>query len=128
MTALELPHINVLSKVDLLTSKDALERFLDPPIDELVQEIAMGDPDTRRAKLTEAIGTLLNEYGMVNFLGLDPNDEDSVELILASVDHAIQYHEDVEPREPDDEVGEDADGRGMGGGEDALDAFARGAY
>mmetsp|Transcript_19892 Transcript_19892/g.49005 ORF Transcript_19892/g.49005 Transcript_19892/m.49005 type:complete len:219 (+) Transcript_19892:21-677(+) len=107
MTALELPHINVLSKLDLLASKRVVERYLDPPIDELVAELSEeAGADERRVALTSAIGTVISDYGMVNFMGLDPTDETSIELILMSIDHAIQYHDDVEPREPQDEVEE----------------------
>lgn len=128
MAALELPHINVLSKLDLLASKGAVERYLDPPIDELVAELSADSSfDPRRAALTEAIGAVINDYGMVNFMGLDPTDETSIDLILMAVDHAIQYHDDVEPREPrddrdpadEDDGGNDFDGHDGGNfGED----------
>ncbi|KAJ1628135.1 GPN-loop GTPase [Pavlovales sp. CCMP2436] len=120
MMALELPHINVLSKLDLLASKSAVERYLDPPIDELVAELC-ADPsfDPKRARLTDAIGTVINDFGMVNFMGLDPTDEHSIDLILMAIDHAIQYHDDVEPREPHDdrdpEDAQDDDGQDSGG-------------
>jgi hypothetical protein len=112
MTALELPHINVLSKLDLLATKTAVNRYLDPPIEELVAELSEDASfDPRRAALTAAIGTVISDYGMVNFMGLDPTDESSIDLILMAIDHAIQYHDDVEPREPrDDADPEDEDG------------------
>jgi len=121
MTALELPHINVLTKLDLLASKGDVDRYLDPPIEELIAELS-ADPgfDARRAALTHAIGTVISDYGMVNFMGLDPTDENSVDLILMAIDHAIQYHDDVEPREPrDDDVelqddGDEGDFAGLG--------------
>lgn len=103
MTALELPHINVLSKVDLLESKAALSAFLDRSMDEVINDIAASDESGKHSALTSAIGSLINDYGMVNFLGLDPTEEESIDLILMSVDHAIQYHDDVEPKEPRDE-------------------------
>lgn len=105
MTALELPHINVLTKLDLLSSKGAVDRYLDPPIEELIAELSADSSfDSRRAALTSAIGTVISDYGMVNFMGLDPTDEGSIDLILMAIDHAIQYHDDVEPREPRDDL------------------------
>lgn len=132
MTALELPHINVLSKVDLLATKSAVERFLDPPIDELVAELAT-DPgvDARRAALTTAIGSLISDYGMVNFMPLDASDESSIELITMAIDHAVQYHDDVEPREPEDEAEpEDDEGGGFGGAgaDDDVGGYGMGGY
>ena len=41
---------------------------------------------------------------------LDPKDEDTIDLILAQIDNAIQYHDDVEPRTTDDEVPDEDDG------------------
>lgn len=40
---------------------------------------------------------------MVSFIPLDITKEDSIEYVLSHVDNAIQYGEDVEPREPRDE-------------------------
>jgi len=37
---------------------------------------------------------------MVNFVPMNINDEDSIELVLAHVDNAIQFGEDEEPKEP----------------------------
>lgn len=37
---------------------------------------------------------------MVHFVALNIQDEESIELVLAHVDHAMQYGEDAEPREP----------------------------
>lgn len=39
MVQLELPHINVLTKCDLVTNKKQLEKFLDPDMDGLLQEL-----------------------------------------------------------------------------------------
>ena len=38
---------------------------------------------------------------MVSFVPLNIKDEDSLEHVLATVDHAIQYGEDVEVKETD---------------------------
>jgi hypothetical protein len=47
MVQLELPHVNVLSKCDLLPSKKALKRFLDPDMDTLMEQLA-GEADAVR--------------------------------------------------------------------------------
>jgi hypothetical protein len=64
--------------------------------------------ETNWHKLTEAICSLLDDYSMVGFLPLNINDEDSIAHVLATVDHAIQYGEDLEVRgaDYDDDVGE----------------------
>ena len=62
----------------------------------------------RRHKLTENICGLLDDYTMVGFVPLNINEEDSVDHVLNTVDHAIQYGEDLEVRgaEGDDDVGD----------------------
>lgn len=43
----------------------------------------------------------VESQSLVNFLPLDINDEDSVAAILSHADNAIQYGEDLEPKDPD---------------------------
>lgn len=38
----------------------------------------------------------IDEYSLVNFEGLDRDDPDSVAIVLAQIDNAIQYGEDLE--------------------------------
>ena len=106
MTALELPHVNVLSKCDLLPNRRALDEFLDADVSMLRQRL---DSGTRPAfaRLNSAICELLEDWSMVQFLPCDPRNTDTIDIILAQVDHSIQYHDDVEPRTQDDEEGDD---------------------
>ena len=97
MTALELPHVNVLSKCDLLPSRRALEDFLEADSHALSNMLRHGtSPSFYR--LNHAVCDLMDEWSMVQFLPLDPSDTDTVELILQQIDNAVQYHDDVEPR------------------------------
>jgi len=38
----------------------------------------------------------------VSFLPLDLTQPDSIETVLSNIDHAMQYGEDEEPKEPKD--------------------------
>ncbi len=69
---------------------------------------------------------------MVSFLPLDVSDEDSIELVLSTIDHAIQYGEDEEPKEPKDlndpserevDAPDGDDGGDGGGGGDTEHSF-----
>ncbi|KAJ4303624.1 hypothetical protein N0V90_002525 [Kalmusia sp. IMI 367209] len=127
MLMLEMPHINILSKMDLVkgqVAKRELKRFLDPdpslleedptrkPKAEEQQE-AQGyqDPGSTSSvmsgasfdKLNKAVAQLIDDFSMVSFLKLDAQDEDSLGAVLSYIDDAIQYHEAQEPREPKDE-------------------------
>jgi len=111
MMSLELPHVNVLSKVDILKRtlpkrerRKVLDRFLDMDVDGLLSKVQPAN--TKHMRLTDAIGSLLEDFNMVSYIPLDPSDPDSVSLVLAQIDHAIQFGEDAEPQEPQDQAEE----------------------
>lgn len=121
MIMLEVPHVNILSKMDLVkgqVGKRELKRFLDPDttlLDEPEGDEAddgKGTPaDTQNTmrgqsfkRLNKAVAGLIDSFSMVSYLRLDVQDEDSVGGILSYIDDAIQYHEAQEPKEPNDEV------------------------
>jgi hypothetical protein len=113
MTALELPHVNVLTKCDLLPSRRRLEDFLEADATALGEMLREGTSPTFY-RLNNAICELMDEWSMVQFLPLDPRDSDTIDLILAQVDNAIQYHDDVEPREGGQDQPDDDDGGDLG--------------
>ncbi|XP_058005936.1 GPN-loop GTPase 3 isoform X2 [Hevea brasiliensis] len=74
MVQLELPHVNVLSKMDLVTNKKDIEDYLNPEPRALLSEL-----NQRMApqflKLNKALIELVDEYSMVNFVPLDLKKE-----------------------------------------------------
>ncbi|KAK0656150.1 GPN-loop GTPase [Cercophora newfieldiana] len=128
MIMLEVPHINILSKMDLVKGqikKKELKRFITPDTSLLEDDPAnpkkRADVDMEAAysaepmnkdammsgasfqRLNTAVAGLLENFSMVSFLKLDCTDEDSVGAILSYIDDCIQYHEAQEPREMVDE-------------------------
>ncbi|KAI9325040.1 GPN-loop GTPase [Zopfochytrium polystomum] len=102
MIQLEVPHINVLTKMDLLGKRQdsaEMERFFDPD-PTLLEEEANKTTQTKLHALNRAIVQLIDEFNMVSFIPLNIYDEDSVSMVLSHVDNAIQYGEDLEPKEP----------------------------
>ena len=120
MVNLELPHVNVLTKCDLLQDKTMIERFLSPSGAALASELGRSMP-ARHRRLNEALCSLLDEYDMVTFLPLDVSNDESISDLLQQIDHAMQYGEELEPREPLDEDGRGGDGGGGGGNDDDDD-------
>jgi hypothetical protein len=135
MLMLEIPHVNILSKMDLVKGQVArkeLKRFIDPdisllqdaPESGLVYEFQDGvdngedDPTDAEsvmtgksfARLNRAVGQLIDDFSLVSFLKLDVQNEDSVGAVLSYIDDAIQYHEAQEPREPMDNMMDGDDG------------------
>ncbi len=122
MASLEAPHVNVLSKVDLLpaAAKRRLDAFLLPDTRTLVEEAQRGCASSDRyAGLTEALAGVLEDYSLVKFLPLDIGDEKNVADVLQSIDGTIQYGEDLEVRTESLEDLRDGDEDGGGGGEEA---------
>jgi hypothetical protein len=142
MLLLEIPHVNVLSKMDLVkgqVTKREMKRFIDPdaslldddPANEFMnarttQASSIKPEDLTDAsstasvmtggsfqRLNKAVAQLIDDFSMVSFLQLDVQDEDSVGAILSYIDDAIQYHEAQEPREPRDEMMDDEGDDGM---------------
>ncbi|MCJ1394035.1 ATP binding protein [Xylographa bjoerkii] len=127
MIMLEIPHVNVFSKMDLVKSsipRKELKRFIDPDSSLLEDDPAEAhavatsadnsgaDPSGAESvmaggsfkRLNRAVAQLIDDFSMVSFLQLDVRDEDSVGAILSYIDDAIQFHEAQEPREPVDEL------------------------
>ncbi|POW18131.1 hypothetical protein PSHT_06166 [Puccinia striiformis] len=105
------PTHNVLTKMDLFKSgrtgagtiaqigPKELERYLDPDPDLLLGEVNE-KTNPKFHSLNQAISQLIQDFNMVSFLPLDITDEDSIGSILSHIDHAIQYGEHEEPKEP----------------------------
>mmetsp|Transcript_78981 Transcript_78981/g.118745 ORF Transcript_78981/g.118745 Transcript_78981/m.118745 type:complete len:270 (+) Transcript_78981:21-830(+) len=103
MIQLELPHINVLSKMDMVQYKgeaEDLEHFLDMELNYVISEATT--ECSKFSSLTNAIGVLLEQFNLVSFVPLNIKDEDTVSVLLQHVEHAMQYGEDQEPKEPND--------------------------
>uniref|UniRef100_A0A1L8DI81 GPN-loop GTPase 3 n=1 Tax=Nyssomyia neivai TaxID=330878 RepID=A0A1L8DI81_9DIPT len=113
MVNIELPHVNILSKMDLLSksAKKQLDRYLEPDPMALLSEVNTESAWGRKhQKLSEAIGSLIDSFSLVRFLPLDISDEESINEVLLIVDNVIQYGEDfdvkvhdMEEPDPDDE-------------------------
>lgn len=117
MIQLELPHLNVLSKCDLM-KKEQYEEYLVPDgltlCDKLNKKM-----DKRYQSLNVQLCDLvylfyffyyvyqLDSYDLVSFLPLNINDEDSVGNILLQCDLCTQFEEDQEPVIREDEYGGD---------------------
>lgn len=107
MILLELPHINILSKTDLIkdeVSRKKLKRFLNPdPL--LSEQSASEGMNPKFSRLNKAIAHLVDDFGMVQFLPLDcAKDSTSVATILSYIDDVTQWSEAQEPKEPVDEL------------------------
>mmetsp|Transcript_3927 Transcript_3927/g.4266 ORF Transcript_3927/g.4266 Transcript_3927/m.4266 type:complete len:302 (-) Transcript_3927:288-1193(-) len=132
MVSIELPHVNVLSKCDLVDT-ERVEKILDVEsatqlwsmeenaaadraslsceFDELSEQQRITDQKLRsRNRLTEAICSIIDDYSMVSYIPLDKTNEDSIDMVLSTIDHTVQYGEDLEVKgaDTDDFTGEES--------------------
>ncbi|KAH7587027.1 Conserved hypothetical ATP binding protein [Nakaseomyces glabratus] len=106
MILLELPHINVLSKLDMIKDeygKKKLKRFLNPDAMLLANE-ADQNLNPKFHHLNQCIANLVDDFGMVQFLPLEANNPESVATILSYVDDVTQWAEAQEQKEPRDQI------------------------
>lgn len=106
MVQLELPHVNILSKMDLVTNKKDLEEFLDPEPTFLLSELNKRMAP-QYAKLNKALIELVSSYSMVSFIPLDLRKDKSIQYVLAQIDNCIQYGEDADVKVRDFDEDED---------------------
>jgi len=117
MVNLEIPWINVLSKMDLVTGSGSedpasgrngirrrrdIARYLDPDPMLLASAEETNTSNPRFHSLNQAIVQLIEDHPLVQFLPLDLTSTDSLETILSHIDYTLQYGEDEEPKEPKD--------------------------
>ncbi|XP_071944048.1 GPN-loop GTPase 3-like [Antedon mediterranea] len=102
MVNLEIPHINVMTKMDLLSAKDkqSVEKFLDPDTNALIGDLHTNNK--KFEKLNQAIAALIDDYSLVKFTPLNYNVEETIEELLLNIDMTLQYDEDQEVRPPPD--------------------------
>lgn len=95
MVNLELPTVNVLSKMDLLSkeSRKNLDMYLEPEPDLLVAEMSSGSFEKKK-KLTRALAQLISDYSLVRYHPLNLKDEQSIIDLKLFIDRIIQYGED----------------------------------
>ncbi|KAJ1676041.1 hypothetical protein EV182_000034 [Spiromyces aspiralis] len=97
MMMLELPHINVLSKIDLIKQFGSeldfnLEYYTEVmDLSYLLFHLNQGDSDNKYAKLNEAVCELIEDFNLVGFTTLCIEDKESVANLVKQIDKANGY-------------------------------------
>ncbi|VVD02145.1 GPN-loop GTPase 3 [Leptidea sinapis] len=116
MVNLELPHVNILTKMDLLSksARKQLDHYLDPDPHILLSDMrnVQSRWHEKYRKLTEAIGDVIENFSLVRFYPLNIKDEESIENILITIDNIIQYGEDADVKVRDFDEPDEDDGNG----------------
>ncbi|KAL8286335.1 hypothetical protein RQP46_004823 [Phenoliferia psychrophenolica] len=96
MLQMELPHVNVLSKIDLLQAAGDLPFNLDyyTEVQDLQQLVPLleADPRTRKfSELNRVVCELVEDFGLVSFETLCVEDKDSMLHLVRIIDQALGY-------------------------------------
>lgn len=130
MLQLAIPHLNIISKMDLIEASKVngsnegdgedededdmddetheLYRYFYPDPSLLSEQLSM----TTRPKfyeLNNALVQLIDEYDMVNFIPFNIKKQSSMENLMLRIEMATQFSEALEPKEPKDTQFEDND-------------------
>eukprot|EP00300_Choanocystis_sp_HF-7_P013387 c1827_g1_i1.p1 GENE.c1827_g1_i1~~c1827_g1_i1.p1 ORF type:complete len:324 (-),score=70.03 c1827_g1_i1:319-1197(-) len=95
MTFLELPHVNVLSKMDLIEKHGKLAFNLDyyAEVQDLryLLQLFENQGPKRFSKLNDAIVEVVEDFSLVGFFALDISDKSSVHKLLKEIDKSNGY-------------------------------------
>ncbi|XP_037121894.1 GPN-loop GTPase 3 [Syngnathus acus] len=102
MVSLEIPQVNIMTKMDLLSpkAKKEIEQYLDPDMYSMMSDNSDTIRSKKFKKLTKAICELIDDYSLVRFLPFDRTDDEGINIVLQHIDFSIQYGEDLEVKEP----------------------------
>lgn len=100
MTMLEMPHINVLSKCDLLTEeqKRKLDIFTEMECEALADEV---NCKVNISKLTDSICQVIDFFKLIQWRTLDSTKEDEIIQLEAEIDSIIQYYDNADFGDPE---------------------------
>ncbi|CAM6089107.1 unnamed protein product [Calypogeia fissa] len=96
MLHMELPHVNVLSKIDLIESYGKLAFNLDfytdvQDLSYLQYSLNTGSRTAKYRKLTKSLCEVIEDFGLVNFTTLNIQDKESVMDLVRLVDKSNGY-------------------------------------
>ncbi|KAK6634204.1 hypothetical protein RUM44_004812 [Polyplax serrata] len=104
MVNLELPHVNIISKMDQLKKfqKTQLDGFLEPDPHYLLGSLESQSLWNKKYRtLSEAIGQIIVDYSLVRFLTLNIKNEENIGDILLTIDNIMQFGEDADVKTHD---------------------------
>jgi len=96
MLQLELPHVNVLSKFDLVEDEGTLEHPIDMFLEvnglqEVVDHLGSDPRMKKYVKLNRALARLIENFNYVNFYPLNIQDKESVYRVAREIDKSNGY-------------------------------------
>ncbi|GMH39381.1 hypothetical protein BSKO_07279 [Bryopsis sp. KO-2023] len=100
MVHLELPTINVITKMDLCEDQEKVKDLFNPDRDHMLS-LLQEHTGPAFYELNEEVAGMVSDYNLVGFVPLDITTEDGIESVLFHIDMATQFGEDAEAQERD---------------------------
>jgi len=97
MYQMELPHVNILSKIDIAVKHNSkllfnLDFYTDVlSLDQLLDALQTDPLTARYHRLNKAIVSLIEGHNIVSFVPLNVKDKRTLELVRKSIDRANGY-------------------------------------
>uniref|UniRef100_A0A8D8RZ27 GPN-loop GTPase 3 n=1 Tax=Cacopsylla melanoneura TaxID=428564 RepID=A0A8D8RZ27_9HEMI len=105
MVNMEIPHVNVLTKMDLLSksARKQIDRYLDPDPHVLLSDLdaAASSWNAQYRRLTESFGRIIEDFSLVRYYPLNIKSEESVGDLWLTINNIIQYGEDADVKAKD---------------------------
>lgn len=94
MVSIQTPHINILSKCDLIAESNLYDKV--DYMNNYDMMVQCGELPEKYQRLNRIFLNLLEEYNLINFVPLNIEEEESIEGVMAAIDVATQYGEEKE--------------------------------
>jgi GTPase SAR1 family protein len=100
MMILEIPHVNILSKCDLLSDdqREQLESFCQADTMVLAGPLMA---NTKTGPLTAKVCELIDKYNMLDFTPLDIEDTMELAEVVSRIDVVLQYYDNADYGDPE---------------------------
>lgn len=100
MIMIDVPHLNILTKCDLLDEeqKSTLDNFLEMETLSICESVKSG---TKLRSLTEKICEVIDQFNLIQYFPLNIKDEDSVMALQVQTDILMQYYDNADFDDPE---------------------------
>ncbi|OAG30183.1 hypothetical protein NEDG_01766 [Nematocida displodere] len=94
MAKFEVPHLNVLTKCDLVPEEDVEEFLFGLDIENVCNK--MEASSLKEKQFNTALATIISDNGLLGFMPLDYSKEETIEAIAYNIDTCTQYFDTQE--------------------------------
>lgn len=96
MSKFESPHINVLTKCDLIPEEETDNLFIDLDAEDIYEK--MQKKEEKENRFNRALATIIGDNGLLNFIPLNYKEEGRLEELLSYIDFCLNYSDSEDQR------------------------------